>query len=81
VGATLLHTLTSAVAGYYWAVSIRDFRATRFIFIGLLVATGLHAFFNYLIITWGNPLYTLVFVCFIAFFVLNDFEKLKPKVL
>lgn len=81
VGATLLHTLTSAIAGFYWAISIRDFGATRFIYFGLLLATALHTFFNYLILRQGKLLYTLVFLCFIGFFVLNDFEKLRKKAL
>lgn len=79
VGATLLHSLTSALVGYYWAISIRDFNAERFIVFGILLATGLHAVFNYLILNYGNAVYPVVFVTIVGFFVLSDFEKLKRK--
>jgi len=79
VGATLLHSLTSAVLGYYWAKGIRDFGAKKFIVLGLSLATALHAIFNYLIINVGNIIYTVVFLAIIGFFVLSDFEKLKRE--
>jgi len=79
VGATLLHSLTSALVGYYWAISIRDFNAERFIVFGILLATGLHAVFNYLILNYGNAVYPVIFVTIVGFFVLSDFEKLKRK--
>ncbi len=79
VGATLLHTLASAFLGYYWAMSIREFGAARFIVIGLLMATGLHAIFNYLIITNSSLAYSLIFLIIAGFFLLNDFEKLKAR--
>ncbi|MEK7193326.1 MAG: PrsW family glutamic-type intramembrane protease [Patescibacteria group bacterium] len=79
VGATLLHSLTSGIIGYYWAVSIRDFGEKRFIVMGIAIATGLHAFFNYLIINYWNGFYPILLVVIIGFFVLNDFENLKRK--
>lgn len=79
VGATLLHSLTSAIAGYYWAISIRDFGAKRYLFFGLLIASGLHAIFNYLIIKVGTMVYPLLLVLVVGFFVINDFEKLKRR--
>ena len=81
VGATLLHSLASAVFGYYWALGIREFKAKRYIFIGIIVATLLHAFFNYLIINYGNLAYSVVFLAIVGFFVLSDFEKLKRRVI
>jgi RsiW-degrading membrane proteinase PrsW (M82 family) len=77
VGATLLHSLTSAVVGYYWAKGIARKRATRYVVLGLGIAVVLHAAFNYLIMNYENAAYALVFLAIVGFFVLNDFEKLK----
>lgn len=79
IGATLLHALASGILGYYWAISVREFRAPKPLLQGLVIATGLHAFFNYLIIGYGNLMYSVVFVIIVGFFALNDFEKLKKK--
>jgi len=79
IGATLLHALSSALAGYFWAKSIREFNAKRFIFLGLIIATLLHTVFNYLIIIFGNPIYVIIFLAIVGFFTLNDFEKLKGR--
>lgn len=81
VGATLLHTLTSAIVGYFWAVSIRDFNIHRFVIWGLLISTVLHACFNYFIILNGSYAYPILLVLVAGFFVLNDFESLKKKIL
>lgn len=79
VGATLLHTLTSSIVGYFWALGIRNFKNKLFIFYGLFLATVLHAFFNYLILIGGNVIYPIVFVGITGFFTLGDFEKLRNK--
>ncbi len=50
VGATLLHTLAASIVGYYWAQDIRQFFRKRLLVKGILLATALHAVFNYLII-------------------------------
>jgi RsiW-degrading membrane proteinase PrsW (M82 family) len=81
VGATLLHTLASALVGYFWAVSIRDFNSKKFIVHGLVVATVLHTIFNYLILLYEGFAYPLLFVLVVGFFVLNDFERLNRKAL
>ncbi|OGZ02329.1 MAG: hypothetical protein A2946_02415 [Candidatus Liptonbacteria bacterium RIFCSPLOWO2_01_FULL_53_13] len=79
VGATLLHTLSSALLGYYWALHIRNFGDSRPLFWGIALATVLHAVFNYLIITYGNLIFAVAFLSMIGFFVLGDFEKLKSR--
>jgi RsiW-degrading membrane proteinase PrsW (M82 family) len=79
VGATLLHTLTSALIGYAWAKSIRTFGARRFLVAGIALATVLHAVFNYLILNFGNVIFPVLFVIVVGFFALNDFEKLKRE--
>ncbi|MBM3257430.1 MAG: PrsW family intramembrane metalloprotease [Candidatus Liptonbacteria bacterium] len=81
VGATLIHTLASAIVGYFWAVSIRDFNLHRFVVWGLLLATILHACFNYLILSYESYAYPILLMLAAGFFVLNDFEKLNKKTL
>ncbi|MCR4328696.1 MAG: PrsW family intramembrane metalloprotease [Patescibacteria group bacterium] len=79
IGATLLHTLTSGIVGYFWAISIREFNAKRFIVGGLVIATVLHACFNYLILIHDEFAYPVLLVLIVGFFVLNDFESLNKK--
>ncbi len=78
VGATVLHSLTSALVGYYWGKAMaRRQGMVGGIAQGLLIATLLHAVFNYLIIKSEPVALPLIFLMFMALFVLNDFEKLK----
>jgi len=77
VGATLLHSLTSGIVGYHWALGILRHKVAHYLITGLLIATVLHAFFNLLILNYGSITYALVFLTLLGFFVLNDFEKLK----
>ena len=79
VGATLLHSLTSGIVGYHWAIGISHLKPAKYILEGLLIATVLHTAFNYLIISYGNLIYIIVFLVTVGFFVLNDFEKLKLR--
>ncbi len=81
IGATLLHTLASALAGYYWAHGIVAGESKRFIVVGLVVATLVHGIFNYLIYIWqfSNLLLPSLFLVGITFFVLSDFEKIKRE--
>jgi RsiW-degrading membrane proteinase PrsW (M82 family) len=80
IGATLLHSLTSAIVGYYWALGMVRGKTKRYLIGGLAIATILHTMFNYLILHYGNGVYAVVFLVIVGFFVLNDFEKLKTKV-
>ena len=79
VGATLLHALTGAIIGYYWAWSIREFGRKRILIAGIAIATLLHAFFNYLILNFESYLQPIIFLMIVGFFVLSDFEKFKNK--
>jgi RsiW-degrading membrane proteinase PrsW (M82 family) len=79
VGATLLHSLTSAIVGYHWALGIARKKVVKNVLIGFLFAAVLHAFFNYLILNYGSIVYTILLLVVVGFFVLNDFEKLKVK--
>lgn len=76
IGATLLHTISSGLLGYYWAQSIIK-RDKGVLFTGFVLATILHAVFNYLIIRFEPEVVPTVFVIVAALFILYDFEKLK----
>jgi RsiW-degrading membrane proteinase PrsW (M82 family) len=77
VGATLLHSLTSGIVGYHWALGVLRHKVAPYLMAGLAIATVLHAFFNLLILDYGSVAYALIFLALLGFFVLNDFEKLK----
>ena len=79
VGATLLHTLTSGVVGYYWALGIVKGKERFYVPLGIAIAAVLHTSFNYLILTYGGNVYSVVLLLIVGFFVLNDFEILKAK--
>ncbi|RJP43603.1 PrsW family intramembrane metalloprotease [Candidatus Parcubacteria bacterium] len=79
VGATLLHSLSSAIVGYYWAISVREFHARKPLVLGICIATALHAAFNYLILGYGSVVYPVIFLTIVGFFVLADFESLRRK--
>lgn len=80
VGATLLHSLTSGIIGYHWARGVARGNVVKNLVIGFLIASALHAFFNYLILNYGNIAYTVILLVVMGSFVLNDFEKLKAKI-
>ncbi|MBI3458830.1 PrsW family intramembrane metalloprotease [Candidatus Azambacteria bacterium] len=51
LGATIIHALSSAFCGYFWALSLLYHRNHEsLVFLGLLSATVLHTFFNYSIL-------------------------------
>jgi protease PrsW len=79
IGATLLHSLASAIVGYYWALGLARHQVKRYLIPGLIMATAVHAGFNYLVLNYGDVAYAVVFLVVIGFFVLNDFEKLKVQ--
>lgn len=79
VGATLLHSLTSAIVGYHWALGIAHKKVWEYIISGFIFATILHATFNWLILNYADVGYAVLFLLIVGFFVLNDFEKLKVK--
>lgn len=77
VGATLLHSLTSGIVGYHWALGMIRKQTKRYLASGIVIAALLHTCFNFLILNYGNIAYALIFLTLVGFFVLNDFEKLK----
>ncbi len=80
LGATLLHVLSSGLVGYYWAKGIIKKKVFIFSVFGLILATALHAIFNYSIIVFsGIFIYPIIILIFAAFFIFNDFEILKKN--
>jgi len=81
IGATLLHTLTGAIMGYYWARGIIKHSQANYISVGIIISTFIHFAFNYSIILFQtvNMLYPTIFLVAVAFFVLKDFEKIKER--
>ena len=81
IGATLLHALASALVGYYWALGILRKSLFSYVTIGIILATLIHAVFNYLVLSFQENLliYPSLFLLTAAFFIFNDFEKLKTK--
>ncbi len=80
LGATLLHSVASGIVGFHWAVGWVRGRLLWFhITAGIIIASLLHAVFNYLILTTGPASWALAFVATIAFFVLIDFEELRTE--
>lgn len=83
IGATLLHTASSAIVGAFIAFSLRKNKKNlkRNTLIGILVAGFLHFAFNYLIIEsgGGNILKVLMPLWFIIIVLIFIFEKVRSK--
>lgn len=76
IGATLLHTLSSGLIGYFWAKSI-ILKNRNILIRGIIYGSILHAFFNYLIMKFEPVVIPTAFLMIFAIFILYDFEKLK----
>lgn len=83
LGANLLHALSSGIVGFFLAR--RWFHPHRYHFVGLgiIVASLLHAGFNYLILTrevlTQGTFYIILLLSMMAVMVLVDFERLKNQ--
>lgn len=74
------HSLRSEYLGYFWLRAIlKNRKSIGYLVQGLLIATVLHASFNYLIIINGPTGLAIIFLVLFAFFVLKDFERLKHR--
>ncbi|MEK9155007.1 MAG: PrsW family intramembrane metalloprotease [Patescibacteria group bacterium] len=83
VGATLLHALASGIVGYYWAKGFKNISVNIKVSVlkGLILASVLHAIFNYLILSYsGILIIPILFIVIIALFLFRDFEKIKSFV-
>lgn len=81
IGATFLHTLCSALLGYFLALSL--FKAgerLKLTIIGISMATVLHGLYNFSIITLDSPfnfLIPIIIVMGLAAFIMYAFDKIK----
>lgn len=82
LGATMLHALAAGIVGYYWAKGTFKGHLFSQITLGVLIATAVHTIFNYLVVTYQESdlmLYPALFLVFILFFVITDFEILQEN--
>jgi len=80
IGATLLHSISSALVGFYWAKGKLLRKKKTLIPIGIILATLIHGIFNYLIGYFQDKnllIYPSIFLLIALFFIFIDFEKLK----
>jgi len=80
IGATLLHTLCSAMLGYFLALSFFETKKrNRLAVIGLILAITLHGFYDLSIMTEGslNVLGPMIILIGLAIFVSFGFKKVK----
>lgn len=83
LGANLLHALSSGIVGYFLAAAFFSPYRRHFLGLGIIVASLLHAFFNYFIIirdTFSESIYLLVLLILVmTLMVLIEFEILKKR--
>lgn len=83
VGANLLHALTSGIVGFFLARAWFSRRRHHYLAIGLVLATILHAMFNYLVLVEAEvsegTLYLFGLLTVMAIMVFIDFERLKRQ--
>lgn len=81
VGATFLHTLASALVGYFVALSYYHFKKKRQITVlGIALAIALHGLYDFSIITLGSPMnfiIPMVILLGLALFIISQFERIK----
>ena len=79
IGANFLHTLTSGLVGYFWAIGIVRRKNPQKLLFGLFLATLIHGLFNLSVVVFGMPFYVLsVVVLFVlGLFLLRDAEILR----
>lgn len=77
IGATLLHSLSSGIVGYYWARGIIACKQAQYVALGLFFGIVFHTIFNYLMIVWGPGVRVTGLLILLGLFVLYDFERLK----
>lgn len=81
IGATFLHTLCSALIGYFIAIACsRQEKRFRFTVLGIVLAVLLHGLYNFSIITLNVPLnfeIPMMVIIGLTIFVLLAFDKVK----
>ena len=81
IGAVFLHTLCSAVIGYFLAISFCEIKLKRTrLVLGILIAVALHGIYDFSIITvegLGKYIIPVTVIITLAFIVFAAFEELK----
>lgn len=81
IGATLLHTLCSALVGYFLAIaSLRDGQSRLLVGSGIFLAALLHGLYNFSIITLAGPMnfiIPLLIIIGLFIFIIYDFDEIK----
>ncbi|MEK7664279.1 MAG: PrsW family intramembrane metalloprotease [Patescibacteria group bacterium] len=81
IGATFLHTLSSALVGYFLVKSLFDpSRRLKFTAIGIFLATLLHGLYNFSIMTLREPfnfIISAIILAVLALFIIYDFDEVK----
>lgn len=81
LGANLLHALSSGVVGFFLARAFFSPRRHHFVALGIILASFLHALFNYFILTREalpqGTFYLILLLATMAVMVFMDFERLK----
>lgn len=81
IGATFLHTLSSALVGYFMALSsLRTKHRFRLTILGIFLATLLHGLYNFSIMSFLYPLNVIMPILVIlglAIFMVQEFDGIK----
>lgn len=81
VGATLIHTVSSAVIGLTMSISYcwSSFLKPTAILIGVILAVGLHSLFNFFIIKQGgsDKIYSFIIVWGLTIILMIAFERIR----
>ncbi|MCX6720215.1 MAG: PrsW family intramembrane metalloprotease [Candidatus Staskawiczbacteria bacterium] len=81
IGATFLHTLCSAVIGYFLAISFCHVKSRHIVIVaGIIMATVLHGLYDFFIIKLPDPsgyIVPAITILILAVLVFVGFEKLK----
>lgn len=81
LGANLLHVLSSGIIGFFLARAFFSPKRRHFIALGVILASVLHAVFNYLILVREvlpeGTFYLILLLSIMAIMVFIDFERLK----
>jgi len=85
IGATLLHAVSSALVGYFLALSwFYNRHSQKLVFIGIAIATLFHFAFNYVILKGGERptsfLYSTVLLIAAAIIISFLFAKIKGRI-
>lgn len=81
IGATFLHTLCSALLGYFLALSsIKNGHGIKLTLLGIFLATLLHGLYDFSIMTLSAPFNVIIpimIVLGLAAFMIYDFDSIK----